>query len=92
MQQNKGFGMLPASHCFLLGLIVPLSCLTHIINLATQAFLSKYSKSKHFEPEKPDQDLLSETSCHDEVGLLRTIAAKVNPLEHITSLFTHALY
>lgn len=55
-------------------------CLAHIINLATQALISTYSKSKFYNPEEPDQDLISESTAmrlRDEVGLIRTIAVKV---------------
>ena len=53
-------------------------CLAHIINLATQAVISKYSKSKYYNPETPDDDLTSLAAYHrDEVGLIRTIAVKV---------------
>ena len=53
-------------------------CLAHIINLATQAVISRYSKSKYFNPENPNDDLMSLTTYHrDEVGLIQTIAVKV---------------
>ncbi|KAG6892756.1 hypothetical protein C0992_012672, partial [Termitomyces sp. T32_za158] len=34
-------------------------CLAHIVNLATQAFISAHSKSKPFDPEKPDEELIA---------------------------------
>jgi len=50
------------------------SCLAHIINLATQALISTYSKSLHFDPKQPDAHV---PMSHDEVGLIRAIAVKV---------------
>ena len=53
-------------------------CLVHIINLATQAVISRYSKSKYFNPKNPNDDLMSPTTYHpNEVGLIRTIAVKL---------------
>jgi hypothetical protein len=55
------------------------SCLAHVINLATQALLSTYSKTKFFNPEKPEEhnpDL--EAAERDVVGLVRAITVKVN--------------
>jgi hypothetical protein len=60
-------------------------CLAHIINLATQAFLSTYSKTPHINTESTSQDVdsaledLSDVSLHverDEIGLVRLIAVK----------------
>jgi hypothetical protein len=54
------------------------SCLAHVINLATQAVLSTYSKTKFFNPEKPeehDPDLSAVE--RDVVGLVRAITVKV---------------
>ena len=54
------------------------SCLAHIINLATQAVLSTYSKTKFFNPEEPeehDPDLSAVE--RDVVGLVRAITVKV---------------
>ena len=52
----------------------PLSCLAHVINLATQALIVTYSKSPHFNPKNPEAHI--PTSC-DEVGLVRAIVVKV---------------
>lgn len=53
-------------------------CLAHVVNLATQAFLTEYSKSKHFDPQAPESDLLVGNGGHrDEIGLIRTISVKV---------------
>lgn len=53
-------------------------CLAHVINLATQAFISLCSTTAHFDPEKPEEhepDLSAD--FRDVVGLLRTIGVKV---------------
>ncbi|KAG6839383.1 hypothetical protein C0991_003134 [Blastosporella zonata] len=34
-------------------------CLAHIVNLATQALISTHSKSKPYNPQKPDEDLIA---------------------------------
>ena len=52
------------------------SCLSHVINLATQALISTYSKSPHFDPKDPDAHI---PITRDEVGLIRTIAVKASP-------------
>ena len=41
---------------------------THIINLATQAVISLYSKSKHYNPAEPEADLTGVE--HDKIGLV----------------------
>ena len=50
------------------------SCLAHVINLATQALISTYSKSPHFDPKQPDAHI---PTSRDEVGLVRAIVVKV---------------
>ena len=50
------------------------SCLAHVINLATQALISTYSKSLHFDPKNPEAHV---PTSRDEVGLIRAIAVKV---------------
>ncbi|KAF8233520.1 hypothetical protein L208DRAFT_1266521, partial [Tricholoma matsutake] len=50
-------------------------CLAHIINLATQALIAMYSKSKHYNPADPDADLTGPE--RDEVGLVRAICVKI---------------
>ncbi|KAF7311751.1 putative AC transposase [Mycena indigotica] len=54
-----------------------LPCMAHIINLATQAFISTYSKSPHFDPKNPENHLPNMVAdiC-DKVGLIRAIAVK----------------
>ena len=47
----------------------------HIINLAMQAVISMYSKSKHYNPAEPDADLTG-VEC-DEVELVQAICVKV---------------
>ena len=34
-----------------------LSCLAHVINLATQALIKTYTKSKHYNPASPDDHM-----------------------------------
>ncbi|KZT01119.1 uncharacterized protein LAESUDRAFT_764043 [Laetiporus sulphureus 93-53] len=52
-------------------------CLAHIINLATQALILMYSKSSHYDPEKPDMVLMNvDGPRHDQVGLVRAISVK----------------
>jgi len=50
------------------------SCLAHVINLATQALISTYSKAPHFDPKNPEAH---EPTSRDEVGLVRAITVKV---------------
>ena len=53
-------------------------CLAHIINLATQALISKRSQSKFYDPEAPDDHVPDVTAVNrDEVGLVRAICVKV---------------
>lgn len=57
---------------------LPYRCLAHVINLVTQAVIANSSKTKHFDPEKPDDhepDVNAIT--HDEVGLVWSITVKV---------------
>lgn len=66
-------------------------CLAHIINLATQAFISTHSKSKHYDPAEPDADLTVDNG-RDVVGLVRAISVKVSHPHFFTnnpSLTTH---
>ncbi|KAJ3527051.1 hypothetical protein NMY22_g9922 [Coprinellus aureogranulatus] len=60
-------------------------CLAHIVNLATQAFLSTYSKTEHLNTDSADaavdaalKDLADITLQldRDEIGLIRLIAVK----------------
>lgn len=55
-------------------------CLAHIINLATQAFISTHSKSKHYDPAEPDADLTAGNG-RDVVGLVRAISVKVTQIQ-----------
>ena len=53
----------------------------HIINLASQAFIKSYSKSKHYNPGSPEDDIVATDGGHrDVIGLVRAIAVKVCPL------------
>lgn len=63
----------------------PTRCLAHIVNLATQAFLSTYSKTEHLNTDSGDaavdaalSDLADITLQldRDEIGLVRLIAVK----------------
>ncbi|GBE87281.1 hypothetical protein SCP_1005280 [Sparassis crispa] len=63
-------------------------CLAHIINLAMQAVISTYSKSKHFDPEKLNEDLTApQVTQHDEIGLIRLICVKKHSLAKCKRLF-----
>lgn len=57
------------------------SCIAHVINLATQAMLSTYSKAPHYDPQDPDKHVPATTvgddETRDEVGLIRAICVKV---------------
>jgi hypothetical protein len=63
-------------------------CLAHIVNLATQAFLSAHSKSKHYDPKDPEAHLPPPEGIdpsgnpvpRDSVGLIRAITVKVHRL------------
>jgi len=49
----------------------------HIINLATQAFITAHSKSKHYDPADPDANLVGDDIGRDVVRLVRSICVKV---------------
>ena len=56
------------------------SCLSHIINLGSQALISTYSKSPHYAPHdlkahEPDTWIHGN---HDEIGLIHAICVKVS--------------
>ncbi|KAF8805603.1 hypothetical protein BYT27DRAFT_7104261, partial [Phlegmacium glaucopus] len=52
-------------------------CLAHVINLATQALISTYSKTKHFDPKEPnDHEPDIDAFQRDEVGLIHSITVK----------------
>ena len=61
------------------------SCLAHIINLMTQALLTNFSRSLHYDPQHPDRhlppdvgpDSLAVPNSRDVVGLVRMITVKV---------------
>ena len=74
---------------YLMGLV---RCLAHVINLATQAVIKSHSKSKFYDPSKPD-DHIPETSgfIRDVVGLVRAICVKVMVLNQSTEMFSAAL-
>jgi hypothetical protein len=53
-------------------------CLAHVINLATQAVVSTYSKSKHYDPKDPEAHIPElDDQVRDEIGLIRAIVVKV---------------
>ena len=59
--------------------VVSLRCLAHVINLATQALIKGYSKSKHYDPAKPNEHFPdTDALIQDEVGLVHAIAVKVS--------------
>jgi hypothetical protein len=72
-------------------LMIPCSCLAHIINLATQAFLATYSKAPHYDPATEgggvdvavadeDDDADEDEDGRDVIGLIRSITVKVRLL------------
>jgi len=57
-------------------------CLAHIINLTTQALISKRSKSKFYDPKAPDDHIPDVTAVNcDEVGLIQAICIKVGCIQ-----------
>lgn len=57
------------------------SCLTHVINLTTQALIKGHSKAKYYSSTKPDEHVPNvDAILRDEVGLIRMIAVKVSLL------------
>ena len=53
-------------------------CLTHVINLATQALIKAHSKAKHYNPATPNEHMPNTNEMvRDEVGLFRAITVKV---------------
>jgi hypothetical protein len=71
--------------------MILLRCLAHVINLATQAVIKAHSKSKFYDPSKPD-DHIPDTSgfSRDAVGLVRAICVKVIDYTY-TKMYTHFL-
>ena len=54
------------------------SCLAHVINLATQALIKGHSNAKYYNPATPDEHIPDvDAYLRDEVGLIRAIAVKV---------------
>ena len=64
------------------------SCLAHVVNLATQALISTYSKSPHFDPKNPEAHI---PTTQDEVGLIQTIAVKVSQVSFSAPYVHHKL-
>jgi hypothetical protein len=58
-------------------LIISCNCLAHIINLATQALISTYSKLPHFDLQNPEAYV---PVTYNEVGLVWAIVIKVHIL------------
>ena len=54
-------------------------CLAHVINLATQALISGYSKTNFFDPTQPEahEPESLEHFDRDVIGLIRAITVKV---------------
>jgi len=72
-------------------LMILLRCLAHVINLATQAVIKAHSKSKFYDPSKPN-DHIPDTSgfSWDAVGLVCAICVKVIDYTY-TKMYTHFL-
>ena len=69
-------------------------CLAHIINLAAQALITGYSKTKFFDPAHPEahNPVSLEDSERDVVGLIRAIAVKVLSISVISQpVLTHVI-
>jgi len=67
------------------------SCLAHVINLASQALIAAYSKTKFFDPEKPDEHIPDLNMFErDIVGLVRAITVKVTC--HLLMLSSHCWF
>ncbi|KAF5329115.1 hypothetical protein D9758_017952 [Tetrapyrgos nigripes] len=63
-------------------------CFAHVINLATQAVISTYSKSKYFNPANPEEhEPDTETINRDEIGLIRSIVVKARSSAKRKELF-----
>jgi hypothetical protein len=60
----------------------PRRCLTHIINLATQAVITTHSKSKFYDGSLDNDDLPEDLGAteRDKIGIVRAICVKVRPL------------
>ena len=71
--------------------MILLRCLVHVINLATQAVIKAHSKSKFYDPLKPDDHILDTSGFSwDAVGLVRAIC--VNVIDYLyTNMYTHFL-
>ena len=52
-------------------------CLAHVINLATKALISTYSKAPFYNPKQADLAIPFENGHCDEVGLIQAIPVKV---------------
>ena len=59
------------------------SCMAHVINLITQAFMGTVSTSKHYDPASPEADLVStsDEDNHDMIGVIRAITVKVSEMD-----------
>ena len=67
-----------------------ISCLAHIVSIATQAFILKYSKSKYYNPAEPEAKLpLDQGFVWDEVGLVWTICVKVSNMDLLSWFMIH---
>ncbi|KAJ7453402.1 hypothetical protein FB451DRAFT_1373762 [Mycena latifolia] len=65
--------------CDLYSSIKRITCLAHVISLATQELISSYSKSPNFSPHDPEAHVpeAAPGSTREEIGLLRAIAVKL---------------
>lgn len=68
------------------------SCIGHVVNIATQQVVSVYSKTPHFDPEKPETHLMISRGDdlgrdrRDIVGLIRVVCVKVRIVISLASL------
>ena len=64
------------------------SCMAHIINLTTQAFLGAYSTTAHYDPSMTNDTIepaWDNDDQRDEIGLVRAIAVKASEWEYWVS-------
>jgi hypothetical protein len=67
-------------------------CLAHIINLATQALISKRSQSKFYDAEAPEAHVPDVLAANrDEVGLVRAICVKVICFMFVVLTIAHTI-
>ena len=79
VESKEKMGLICVSLCLLFAISLQYiySCLTHIINLATQAFLPTHSKSGEYDSRNPESNLIAE---HEFLLCLILGKGQVQPL------------